>query len=157
MSRFIGAPDEQANRVHLPLKRCVPLVSYQWPGNIRELQNFIERSVIITFRGTLWNLLSASLGRMPPKCTRWGAITLGRRRARIIFARLFEQNPMGGLPARMGRPARLGLKRSTLYFRMQKLGILAHQQGIPFRHRRVGNHSRNLRQIWTHAYDETRG
>jgi len=33
---------------HIPPETMFALVSYQWPGNIRELQNFIERSVILT-------------------------------------------------------------------------------------------------------------
>jgi len=42
---------------HIPPETMSALVSFQWPGNIRELQNFIERSVILTSGNALHPLL----------------------------------------------------------------------------------------------------
>jgi formate hydrogenlyase transcriptional activator len=103
------------------------LASYQWPGNIRELQNFIERSVI----------LSAGAALRPPlamlKCSEVqsvGAITLEEAERDHIRKTLEQTRWVVAGPH--GAAARLGIKRSTLYFRMQKLGISrANKDPIP--------------------------
>jgi formate hydrogenlyase transcriptional activator len=95
------------------------IVSHSWPGNVRELQNFIERSVILTsgnvLRPRLSGLKSVSEAESP------GAITLkeverDHIRKTLEYTRWVVSGPNGAA-------ARLGIKRSTLYFRMQKLGI----------------------------------
>jgi formate hydrogenlyase transcriptional activator len=95
------------------------LTSYPWPGNIRELQNFIERSVIVTSGDVLQPPL-ASL-RTAVEVASVGAITLeDAERDHII--KILEQTRWV-VSGPNGAAARLGIKRSTLYFRMQKLGI----------------------------------
>jgi formate hydrogenlyase transcriptional activator len=95
------------------------LRSYAWPGNIRELQNFIERSVILTSAGVLHAPL-ASL-RSAVEVESLGPITLEDAERDHIRKTLEQTRWVVAGPN--GAAARLGIKRSTLYFRMQKLGI----------------------------------
>jgi formate hydrogenlyase transcriptional activator len=93
--------------------------SYEWPGNIRELQNFIERSVILS-DGTVLRPPLAELvyifGAESPR-----AITLQDAERDHILKTLKQTHWVVAGPN--GAASRLGMKRSTLYFRMQKLGI----------------------------------
>jgi len=94
------------------------LISYRWPGNIRELQNFIERSVVLTKSAELHapvaELVNAR-GAIP------GAGTLAdAERAHIISVLRATNWIVGG---RNGAAARLGLFRTTLIAKMRKLGI----------------------------------
>jgi formate hydrogenlyase transcriptional activator len=95
------------------------LTSYPWPGNIRELQNFIERSVILTSGNTLESPL-ASL-RNAAEVESLGPITMEDAERDHIRKTLEQTRWVVSGPN--GAAARLGIKRSTLYFRMQKLGI----------------------------------
>jgi formate hydrogenlyase transcriptional activator len=95
------------------------LVSYQWPGNIRELQNFMERSVILT-SGSVLHPPLASL-RITAEAESLGPITLEDAERDHIRKTLEHTRWVVAGPN--GAAARLGIKRSTLYFRMQKLGI----------------------------------
>lgn len=95
------------------------LTSYPWPGNIRELQNFIERSVIVT-PGNILQPPLASL-RTAVEVGSVGAITLEDAEREHIIKILQQARWVVSGPN--GAAARLGIKRSTLYFRMQKLGI----------------------------------
>jgi formate hydrogenlyase transcriptional activator len=103
----------------IPPETMSALVSYQWPGNIRELQNFIERSVILSSEKVL---------RAPLACLKAAAetgsleaITLEDAERNHILKILEQTRWVVAGPN--GAAARLGIKRSTLYFRMQKLGI----------------------------------
>ena len=104
------------------------LLRYQWPGNIRELQNFIERSVILTSGNILRPPLAGLRCAGEPEPRR--AITMDeaeRNHIRKILAhtRWVVSGPNGAA-------ARLGIKRSTLYFRMHKLGISrSHRDPLP--------------------------
>jgi formate hydrogenlyase transcriptional activator len=98
------------------------LTRYAWPGNIRELQNVIERAVILS-QGPVLNVPLADLrprgalnGKDAP-----GLVTLEEVERRHILAVLEETNWVFAGPN--GAAARLGMKRPTLQFRMQKLGI----------------------------------
>ena len=95
------------------------LTSYPWPGNIRELQNFIERSVILTLGNVLESPL-ASL-RNAAEAQSLGPITMEDAERDHIRKTLEQTRWVVSGPN--GAAARLGIKRSTLYFRMQKLGI----------------------------------
>jgi formate hydrogenlyase transcriptional activator len=95
------------------------LTSYPWPGNIRELQNFIERSVILTSGNVLDSPL-ASL-RNAAEVESLGPITMEDAERDHIRKTLEQTRWVVSGPN--GAAARLGIKRSTLYFRMQKLGI----------------------------------
>jgi formate hydrogenlyase transcriptional activator len=104
---------------HIPPDTMSALSSYQWPGNIRELQNFIERSAILTSG----NVLHAPLATLKSAAVAesLGAITLEDAERDHIRKTLEQTRWVVSGPH--GAAARLGIKRSTLYFRMQKLGI----------------------------------
>jgi formate hydrogenlyase transcriptional activator len=95
------------------------LTSYPWPGNIRELQNFIERSVIVS-SGNVLSPPMASL-RAVAEAESTEAVTL-EDVEREHIRKILEQTRWV-VAGPNGAAARLGIKRSTLYFRMQKLGI----------------------------------
>ena len=95
------------------------LISYLWPGNIRELQNFIERSVIVTSGNVLHPPLMSL--KTAAAAESIGAITLEDAERDHILKILEQTRWVVSGPN--GAAARLGIKRSTLYFRMQKLGI----------------------------------
>src|SRR5712664_3870401 len=103
----------------IPPETMCALVSYHWPGNIRELQNFIERSVIITSGDTLEPPLASLTNAAEVHSV--GAITLEDAERDHIRKALEQTRWVVAGPN--GAAARLGMKRSTLYFRMQKLGI----------------------------------
>jgi DNA-binding NtrC family response regulator len=94
------------------------LKRHNWPGNIRELQNFIERAVIMTtgavLRPPLAELSRREVSSVPPR-------TMADAERAHIMAILQETNWVVG--GRNGAAARLGLPRTTLIARMQRLGI----------------------------------
>jgi len=104
---------------HIPPATMSALTSYQWPGNIRELQNLIERAVILSDDGVLPNPLPA-VG--PLGITTSPAATTLKDSERVLILRTLESVGwiIGGPK---GAAAKLGLKRTTLIHKMQKLGI----------------------------------
>src|SRR6202140_5313359 len=96
------------------------LTSYSWPGNIRELQNFIECSVILTSGSTLCcplaRLRSGAEVNSPGE-----PVTLEDLNREHICRTL--QQTRGVIMGPNGAAVRLGIKRTTLYARMRKLGI----------------------------------
>jgi formate hydrogenlyase transcriptional activator len=104
---------------HISPETMSALISYQWPGNIRELQNFIERSVILSSGNVLYPPLASLKSAADSESL--GAITL-EDAEREHIRKTLEQTRWVVAGAN-GAAARLGIKRSTLYFRMQKLGI----------------------------------
>jgi formate hydrogenlyase transcriptional activator len=104
---------------HIPPETMSALASYEWPGNIRELQNFIERSVILSSGNTLCPPLESL--RAGAETESLEAVTL-EDAERDHIRKVLEQTRWI-VAGPKGAAARLGIKRSTLYFRMQKLGI----------------------------------
>jgi formate hydrogenlyase transcriptional activator len=103
------------------------LRSHHWPGNIRELQNFVERSVIMT-RGNVLSPRINELKLLMQETASAPTQTLsGAERAHILGI-LKETNWVVG--GRDGAAARLGLPRTTLISRMQKLGISCTPRGL---------------------------
>jgi formate hydrogenlyase transcriptional activator len=92
------------------------LVRYAWPGNIRELQNFIERAVILTNGDVLHLPELPSCPAMPR-----GPLTLAEAERDLILNALRESNWVVG--GATGAAARLGLKRTTLISKMHKRGL----------------------------------
>jgi len=92
------------------------LMHYPWPGNIRELQNFIERAVILTKGDVLQppSLPSPMLSGTEP-------VTLGDAERDHILKVLEESNWVVG--GKSGAAARLGVARTTLISKMQKRGL----------------------------------
>ena len=103
----------------IPAETMSALTSYAWPGNIRELQNFIERSVILS-SGSVLHAPLATL-KVSAETESLGATTL-EDVERDHIRKILEQTRWV-VAGPNGAAARLGIKRSTLYFRMQKLGI----------------------------------
>jgi len=106
----------------IPSYALEALADYDWPGNIRELQNVIERSVVLSKGGELDVALPEIIGRSAPTVLHHPAsnVTELSERARILQV-LKETKGMVGGPA--GAAARLGLKRTTLQSRMRKYNI----------------------------------
>jgi formate hydrogenlyase transcriptional activator len=98
---------------------------YSWPGNIRELQNLVERSVILSRDGVLPNpLLKRQTEVMSPPQHRFDACpssTLEDSDRALIVETLDQLGWVVGGPR--GAAAKLGLKRTTLLARMRRLGI----------------------------------
>jgi formate hydrogenlyase transcriptional activator len=92
------------------------LMRYPWPGNIRELQNFIERAVILTKSDSLQ--LPPLPSRLP---IRTEPVTLAEAERVHILNALQESNWVVG--GRTGAAARLGVKRTTLISKMRKRGL----------------------------------
>jgi formate hydrogenlyase transcriptional activator len=103
---------------HIPDDVMKALTNHDWPGNIRELQNFIERAVIMT-TGEILRPRIAELGLRPIAPVKTLA---DAERAHIVDA-LRETNGIVG--GKSGAAARLGLPRTSLISRMQKLGLMS--------------------------------
>jgi len=98
------------------------LTAYAWPGNIRELENLIERAAIRT-RGTVLDLQLRELENRPLPCTfRGKAQNLEEAERAHILAALHQTKWVIAGPN--GAAALLGINRSTLQHRMDKLGIV---------------------------------
>jgi formate hydrogenlyase transcriptional activator len=108
----------------IPSNAMEVFVNYSWPGNVRELQNFIERAVILspgsTLRPPLDELLDDLKGAIvpnpPAKLT-----TLEEVEREHVLRAIRESNWIIGGPN--GAAARLGMKRTTLTYRIRKLNI----------------------------------
>lgn len=92
---------------------------YQWPGNIRELQNVIERSVILS-PGPVLQIALPEFARSLSAAPRSARLQESAERERIL--RALEESG-GKISGPDGAAARLGLRRTTLQSRMKKLGI----------------------------------
>ncbi len=103
------------------------LRAHHWPGNIRELQNFIERSVIVT-QGRVLSPRITELNLLMQAAVSAPSQTLSDAERAHILGILKETNwTVGG---RDGAAARLGVPRTTLIGRMQKLGISIKSSGL---------------------------
>src|SRR5881296_428996 len=103
----------------IPADAMTALSRYAWPGNVRELENAVERAVILTSGPTLRVPMSEFRDRAVAPSG--GAGTLEATEREAILRALLETNWVLGGP--QGAAARLGLKRTTLQSRIQKLGI----------------------------------
>ena len=97
------------------------LCRYVWPGNIRELQNVIERAVILSPGRELRIAPGDLKPRLVENGQANGLLTLEEMERRYILSVLEQTNWVFAGPN--GAAARLGIKRPTLQFRMRKLGI----------------------------------
>jgi transcriptional regulator with GAF, ATPase, and Fis domain len=103
----------------IPVEAMNALSGHSWPGNIRELQNFIERSVILTIGKILCARLEGL--RLSAENGSLEAITLEEVERDHIRKTL--KHTKGVVAGPHGAAARLGMKRSTFYHHMQRLGI----------------------------------
>ena len=104
---------------HVRPETMSALSSYDWPGNIRELQNLIERAVILSKDGALANPLPIT--GTPAMVISPAATTLRDSERSLILHTLEAAGWVIGGP--QGAAARLGLPRTSLIAKMQKLGI----------------------------------
>jgi formate hydrogenlyase transcriptional activator len=119
--------DHFARRMRRPIDRIPPesmeaLTRYRWPGNIRELQNVIERAVILSPGPELRVPVEDLAGRLTPGQGNGVQGSLEEATRAHILATLKETKWVISGPA--GAAARLSMNRSTLQFRMKKLGIV---------------------------------
>jgi len=111
----------------IPAETMAAFQWYSWPGNIRELQNLVERAVILSRDGVLPNPLHKRRAEvMPPSQHRFPAfpssMTLEDSDRSLIVETLERVGWIVGGPR--GAAAKLGLKRTTLLARMRRLEIL---------------------------------
>jgi len=103
----------------IPAETMAAFKSYSWPGNIRELQNLVERAMILANDGVLPNPLPASTPQ--PVISSAVPATLKDSERALILQTLETVGWVIGGPK--GAAAKLGLKRTTLIHKMKKLGI----------------------------------
>jgi formate hydrogenlyase transcriptional activator len=104
----------------IPKESMDALARYAWPGNIRELQNLMERATLLSTGPSLRVPLAEILADSDLSAAAGGNALEQARREQIIRA-LRESNWIVG--GAHGAAARLGLKRTSLAYKMQRLGI----------------------------------
>ena len=113
--KFASAMDRGIETI--PSETMDALVDWHWPGNVRELENFVERSVILTdgtaLRAPLAEFRAEGLSSPDPSLE-------GAEREHIL--RVLRET-RGMISGPRGAARRLGLKRTTLQSKMQRLGI----------------------------------
>src|SRR5580693_5496866 len=121
---FVGRYAKAAGKTirHICKQTLERLTVYDWPGNIRELQNVVERAVILSETDTFfveesWLNLESAESRHP----REGLSTLSDREVEIIEAALAECQ--GRIAGPSGAAAKLGIPRSTLESKIRRLRI----------------------------------
>jgi formate hydrogenlyase transcriptional activator len=124
----------------IPTATMTALCEYHWPGNIRELQNVIERAVIVS----TGSVLNVSAGELKPRIhassgqensgeaqiadPRSARRSLDESERRQILRVLEETHWTVAGPK--GAASRLGIKRSTLQYRMRRLGIPSRRERL---------------------------
>jgi formate hydrogenlyase transcriptional activator len=107
----------------IPTPVLTALTNYDWPGNIRELQNVLERSVILTNGSVLQVAMMPELiGKPAPPASRGISPAEFENAGRESILRALEE-AKGQVGGPNGAAARLGLKRTTLQSRMRKYNI----------------------------------
>jgi formate hydrogenlyase transcriptional activator len=120
---FVRHFAQRMNRVieTIPSETIQVLTRYSWPGNIRELQNLIERAVILSTGTVLRVPLEDLRPRNIPSQDSVKFQTLEEAERALILATVKQTKWV--LSGPNGAATRLGVNRSTLQFRMRKLGI----------------------------------
>jgi formate hydrogenlyase transcriptional activator len=121
---FVQHFARQMNRTieTIPVETMAALTRYPWPGNIRELQNLIERAVILSHGPVLQIPVRDLDNCAAPRRDNGKDQTLEKAQRAHILAILKETRWV--LSGARGAAARLGMNRSTLQFRLKKLGIV---------------------------------
>jgi formate hydrogenlyase transcriptional activator len=105
----------------IPAETMEALVRYRWPGNVRELQNFIERAVILSPHSVLRAPISELESYAPQRTAEPPMTDLAQiERDHIVRALEATNWVIGG---RKGAAERMGMKRTSLVYRMKKLRI----------------------------------
>jgi formate hydrogenlyase transcriptional activator len=122
---FIGKYAQQMNKSidTIPVAAMDALVAYSWPGNIRELQNFIERAVILSpgnvLQAPIAELKTPDNGKLRQDKTNHNSLAEAEREHIMEILRQTDW-VLGGSE---GAAARLGVPRTTLIYKMRRLGI----------------------------------
>jgi len=122
VTHFVGFYGRQIGKriEHIAEETMAALLSYAWPGNVRELQNLIERAVILSCDGVLPNPLPSRHQETVTVVS--NSTTLKEVGRALILQALETAGWMIGGPE--GAAVKLGLKRTTLIYKMKKLGIV---------------------------------
>jgi PAS domain S-box-containing protein len=105
----------------IPDETMEALVRWRWPGNIRELENFLERAVILTRGPVLYvPLAELQMAEDPQEAEQQNPTLHEAEREHILRVLRETKGQIGGDD---GAAARLGLKRTTLNSKLKKLGI----------------------------------
>jgi len=126
---FIGRYAKKAgkNIRHISKRTLEQFKAYSWPGNIRELQNVVERAIILSETDTLF-FDESWLKREPAPSSksRDGLLALAEREAEMIEAALVECH--GRVSGPSGAAVKLGIPRQTLESKIRSLGISKYGQ-----------------------------
>ena len=110
------------NIEHIDQRTLETFEAYNWPGNIRELQNVVERAVVVSETDTLY--LDGKWLRPTPaesSIPREGLSALAQHEAAIIEAALAESR--GRISGPSGAATKLRMRRQTLASKIKRLGI----------------------------------
>jgi formate hydrogenlyase transcriptional activator len=128
---FVGrfAKDAGKNILHIGKHTLEQLQSYDWPGNIRELQNVVERAVVLCETDTF--VVDESWLKSEPSesTSHEGLSVLDDREVEMIQAALAETH--GRISGPSGAAAKLGIPRQTLESKIRRLGIDKYGQKRP--------------------------
>jgi DNA-binding NtrC family response regulator len=125
IERYAGKVGKKIKKIH---KKTLDLFqAYDWPGNIRELQNVIERAVILC-EGETFAVDESWLQSESPRASRSGrGLTrlAAEEEKALIESALAETR--GRIAGPAGAAAKLGIPRSTLETKIRRLGIKKHK------------------------------
>jgi len=116
VQQFASSMDKSIESI--PQETMRSLVRHPWPGNIRELQNYIARGVILSNDGVFEPAPLESYEQSEPEIS--NPTLEDKVRSEILAACQRANWKLGG---QRGAAARLGLKRTTLFYKMKRLGI----------------------------------
>ena len=121
---FVQHFARRMNRVidTIPSETMEALIRHSWPGNIRELQNLVEHSVILSSGPTLRVPLTGLQSSAPASQVGTKPQTMEEAEREHILATLKDTKWV--VSGARGAAVRLGMNRSTLQFRMKRLGIV---------------------------------
>jgi len=120
---FVGRFAKEGGKTirHISKQTLVQLKGYHWPGNLRELQNVVERAVILSETDTLVVDDSWLKGEAAESSQKRGLSALEDREVKMIEAALAETH--GRICGPTGAAAKLGIPRQTLESKINRLGI----------------------------------
>jgi formate hydrogenlyase transcriptional activator len=124
VGHFVQHFARRMNRVieTIPSETMEALIRHSWPGNIRELQNLVEHSVILSSGPTLRVPLTGLQSSAPASQVGTKRRTMEEAEREHILATLKDTEWV--ISGARGAAAQLGMNRSTLQFRMKRLGIV---------------------------------
>jgi formate hydrogenlyase transcriptional activator len=128
---FVGRFAKEAGKTirHIGKDTLKQLQAYHWPGNIRELQNVVERAVILSETDTFAVDESWLKGESTGSAQKEGLSALEDREVEMIEAALAETH--GRISGPSGAAAKLGIARQTLESKIRRLGIDKYGQKRP--------------------------